>query len=75
MMRNAFVLVTLGVILCALVCWLGGCGSKEQLGETEAEGSRRHQRVLHVNKEEMMGDIDRAMLLDTPSRATDKRIP
>lgn len=74
-MKNAPVLVILGVVLFAVAFWLGGCNSYEQLGETEAEGNRRHQRVLRVNRQEMMEDVDRAMLLDKPSRTSDKRIP
>jgi S-adenosylmethionine:diacylglycerol 3-amino-3-carboxypropyl transferase len=46
-----------------------------QLGETEAEGARRHRRIHRINQSELMADIDRAMLLDEPSRLTDKRIP
>lgn len=74
-MKKALVLVILGVILLTAAFWLGGCESYAQLGETKAEGNRRHQRVLRVNREEMMGDVDRVMLLDKPSRTTDKRIP
>ncbi|UCG47844.1 MAG: hypothetical protein JSU94_20495 [Phycisphaerales bacterium] len=47
----------------------------DQLGETRAEGSRRHRRVLRINRQEMMADIDRLLLLDRPSKLTDKRIP
>ena len=69
------ILFCLGAVLCAMAFWLVGCGSSAQLGETQAEGDRRHKRILRVNNQEMMGDIDRTMLLDRPSRATDKRIP
>jgi hypothetical protein len=54
---------------------LGGCISSDQPGETVAEGRRRHERVLRINRQEMMADIDRAFLLDQPSKLTDKRIP
>ncbi len=56
----------------ALLC---GCSSSDQPGETVAEGRRRHERVLRINRQEMMADIDRAFLLDEPSKLTDKRIP
>ena len=56
----------------ALLC---GCSSSDQPGETVAEGRRRHARVLRINRQEMMADIDRAFLLDQPSKLTDKRIP
>ena len=62
----------LGALLCALVFLLYGCA---QLGETTAQGRRRHLRNVRINKQEMMGDVDRAMLLDEPSKLTDKRIP
>jgi len=75
-MKNTFVLVCkvlLAVVLCALVFLPCGCG--RQLGETKAEASRRHKRVLSINHQEMMEDIDRVFLLDKPSKLTDKRIP
>jgi len=66
---------TLVFVLCALVFLPGGCGSWAQPGETEAEGHRRHLRNLSINQQEMMADIDKVLLLDEPSRLTDKRIP
>ena len=66
--------VILAIILCALIFLPCGC-SFEQLGETAAEGHRRHKRVLRVNQQELMSDIDRALLFDKPSKLTDKRIP
>jgi len=66
--------VILAVILFVLVFLPLGCSS-EQLGETTAEGSRRHQRVLRINQSELMSDIDKLMLFDQPSRLTDMRIP
>ena len=68
-------LFAFALLLCGLVFWLGGCSSYEQLGETAAEGRRKHLRNLRINRQEMMGDINRAMLLDKPSKLTDKRIP
>lgn len=73
--KKTICLFTFAFLLCGLVFWLGGCKSYEQLGETTAEGRRRHLRTLRINRQEMMGDIDRAMLLDKPSKLTDKRIP
>ena len=52
-----------------------GCSSLSQPGETAAEGSRRHNRVARINNQEMMADIDKVLMLDEPSRLTDKRIP
>ncbi len=67
--------VILVVVLCALFLVPLGCKSYEQLGETMAEGHRRHKRTLRINRQEMMHDLDAIMLLDKPSKLTDKRIP
>jgi hypothetical protein len=66
--------VILIVILCALVFLPGGC-STQQMGETSDQGEIRHQRNIRIDQQEMMADIDKTMLLDEPSRLTDKRIP
>jgi hypothetical protein len=68
-------LSTFAFILYGLILLLGGCRSCDQPGETTAEGRRRHERALRVNQQEMMVDIDRALLLDKPSKLTDMRIP
>jgi len=62
-------------VLWVLVALPGGCRSYEQPGETAAEGRRRHERVARINQQEMMSDIDKALLQNRPSRLTDKRIP
>jgi len=72
-MKNVSILTVLGIILCALVLWLGGC--LEQLGESPAEGRRRHLRNAHINRQELMEDLDVVILADKPSKLTDKRIP
>jgi len=66
--------VFLAVALLVLVFISFGCRSS-QPGETAAEGRRRHDRVARINHQEMMSDIDKALLLDKPSKLTDKRIP
>jgi len=66
--------VILLVALLVLVFMPFGC-SFSQPGETTAEGHRRHQRVVRINQQELMADIDKALLLDKPSKLTDKRIP
>ena len=67
--------MTLAVILLVLVFVPFGCSSFSQPGETAAEGHRRHQRMARINQQEMMADIDAVLMLDEPSRLTDKRIP
>ena len=66
--------LVLGLFLWILVFLPCGC-STSQPGETAAEGRRRHDRVTRINQQEMMADIDRVLMLDRPSRLTDKRIP
>ena len=70
-MKNVSVLTILGIVLCALVFWLAGC---TQSGETALEGRRRHLRNLSVNRQNLMSDVDKALLFDKPSKLTDKRI-
>jgi hypothetical protein len=67
--------VILIVAMSALVFMTFGCNSLSQPGETAAEGNRRHQRIARINQQEMMADIDTALMLDEPSRLTDKRVP
>ncbi len=75
MMKRVFIYkLILVAIFCILAFLPLGC-SFEQPGETAAEGSRRHERVLRVNQSELMSDIDKVLLLDQPSNLTDKRIP
>ena len=72
-MKKAFVCkVILAMVLCALVFTVCGCS---QPGETVAEGHRRHRRTIRINQQELMKDLDKALLLDEPSKLTDRRIP
>ena len=65
--------VILLVIVCSLVFTLvSGCG---QPGQTSADVHRRHLRTLRINQQEMNNDIDKTLLLDEPSKLTEKRIP
>ena len=66
--------VVLPVILLVIVFMPFGCSSS-QPGETSAEGHRRHRRMARINQQEMMADIDAVLMLDEPSKLTDKRIP
>ena len=69
-MKRKFVL---GLILCFMAFLLTGC--LEQLGETSAEGRRRHTRVVRTNQQELMGDIDKVLMMDKPSKLSDRRVP
>ncbi len=67
--------VVWAIVLFVFVFLPCGCRSYEQPGETAAEGRRRHHRTLRINQQQMMADLDMLMLLDKPSKLTDKRIP
>ena len=62
------------VVLCLLGMMLSGCTFNHP-GETAREVNRKHDRVLRLNSQMMMSDIDRVLKLDRPSHLTDKRIP
>lgn len=72
-MKNAFISMVLGVVLCAFVFCLIGCAP--QLGQTGAQVRRKHLRNARINRQELMEDIDKALLIDKPSKLTGKRIP
>ena len=74
-MRNKVAVVLLGVLLLSLVVLSTGCGFFNQPGETPDEINRDHARMLRINQQEMMADIDRALDLDQPSKLTDKHLP
>jgi hypothetical protein len=61
-----------GVFLWSLL--LSGCNWR-QPGQTSAEVERQHDRMLRLNTEMMMSDLDRVLLLDRPSMLTDKELP
>lgn len=66
-------LFALAMVVCAAAL-LSGC-SWRQPGEARVEVDRRHQRALRLNQEMLLSDLDRVLMLDQPSRLTDKRIP
>ncbi len=66
----------LGLVVGVLVLLPCGCASWGQRpGLTKAEVKRRQKRMLRLNHQEMLADIDRVLMLDEPSKLTDKRIP
>ena len=67
--------VVVTLIVFVFVLLPSGCKSYEQMGETAAEGRRRHLRNQRLNQQQLMADLDTFWLLDKPSRLTDKRIP
>jgi len=73
-MKRAFIGISLAALLICFVLELAGC-SMEQMGETTAEGHRRHVRNLRLNKQGMTEDIDALLLLDKPSTLIERTIP
>jgi hypothetical protein len=67
--------VVLTVIVLVFIFLPCGCKSYEQMGETAAEGRRRHLRNERIRQQQLMADLDSFMLIDKPSKLTDKRIP
>lgn len=67
-------ILTLATVAGMAVLLLAGCSWRHP-GETRAEIDRRHQRVLRLNGEMMLSDLDKVLLLDRPSKLTDKRLP
>jgi len=69
--------LTLALLLGVLLFLSAGCSSfcSAYPGETAAEANRRHKRVLCINKQEMLADIDTVLMLDRPSHLTDRRLP
>lgn len=45
-----------------------------QYGETEAEGHRRHLRILNLARQGIMDDLDSLFLFDQPSKLSKIRI-
>ncbi len=66
--------VILVVFLSMLFLMPFGC-SMSQLGESAAEGNRRHIRILRLYQPELVTDIDQVLFLDRPNRLTERRIP
>ncbi len=75
MMRSTSLInrVVLSILLCVMV--LGLCGCWEQMGETAAEGSRRHQRKFRLESQGLAEDIDTLWLMDAPTKLSERRIP
>jgi hypothetical protein len=71
-MRRSLLILVLSIVSLSIVLCAFGCS---QPGETTAEGNRRHERVLSVNEQQMMEDLDKALLLHEPSKLTERRIP
>ena len=74
-MRSRINMFLLFVLLAALVVSAAGCGFFAQPGQTAAEVNRNHLRLLRVNQQELMYDLDRTFFLDEPSKLTNMKLP
>jgi len=77
-MKSISISVCIVILVAALLILIFipfGCSTFSQPGETAAEGHRRHLRTVRINQQELMADIDKALMLERPSSLTDKRIP
>ena len=74
LMKRNLVCSCLIAFLVLLVLCNVGCTLK-QPGETEAEGHRRHLRNVRLENQQMMHDIDAALMTEKPSTLSDKHIP
>ena len=79
-MRFNAIIVTVALSLvvlasgCSCPIPIGGKGCA-QLGETEAQGQRRHLRNARINHAQMLADLDTFWLYDEPSTLTEYSIP
>lgn len=73
-MKKVCILTSFIVILCALVFSLCGC-RYEKLGETKAEGRRRHVRNNRIDRQTLEEDLDAWFLINEPSKLTERTIP
>ena len=59
-------------ILCVTALCLSGCF--RGAGETTSQIHQRHMRVIDTSRRQMQDDIDATLLLDKPSKLSDKVI-
>ncbi len=68
-MKNRIVVSLLGVVLLSLATMSTGCGLFDQQGKTADEVNRDHIRMLRINQQQMMRDIDRTLDLGQAQQA------
>ena len=59
-------------ILCVTALCISGCFKGP--GETTSQVHQKHMRVINTSRRQMQDDIDSTLLLDKPSRLSDKVI-
>ncbi len=56
----------------AAICMIG-C-TREAPGETAAEVKRRHINIVHSDMQQLQSDVDTVIMLDQPSKLSDRHI-
>jgi len=74
-MKNKAISTILRIVLCIAAFAFVGCTSFDQLGETQAEGHRRHLRIMRISRQGLMEDLDTVFQMDRPTRLVDKKVP
>ena len=59
-------------VLCAVILFVAGCMQGE--GESRGEIDQKHMRKINTGTRQMQDDIDSMLLMDKPSRLSDKVI-
>lgn len=69
--------LVLTLVLLGMMVLSWGCSSLNHPypGESWAEANRRHKRVMRLNSQGILADIDAVMLMDRPSHLTSERLP
>ena len=67
--------LALAFVLGVLVLSTSGCMNWTTPGETSAESRRRRERILRANTQAMVSDTEAVLMLDRPSKLTDRRLP
>lgn len=70
MKRNQFTIMILVLVIVAGVL-LSGCSAP---GQTSAEVNRRHRDHIQQKMLQMQDDVDAVMMIDQPSRLSDKMV-
>jgi len=66
---KSYKLIYIGLLLVVAICLTGCLNGTSQ---TSSEISRTHGRVLRSSMQQMQDDIDAMLLLDRPSRLSEK---
>ena len=72
-MKKSWIKTVLVLFFAVIIASVSGCSG--QLGETRAEGHRRHKRIIRIQHKQIAEDIDAVLLFDRPSRLSEIHMP